>query len=309
MSESIFKRALAAIKGKLAVEPELVPEEKPALSEIAKKAILDSFDKQDELMKRFENGEVSVEEVERGLRRIEIERMAEQSRTESTSTVKLSPSTKAVITRVLAETIPSVAEEPPKRTKSRRFKFDGRIAWAWEVENSVTNMDDLNALLVANKKASEDGQAMAESVFEMMARNSTDETFKKHMDEDGADVPLPSIPYSPYTDEGAAFMVSLAYAWRSMAEEWNMVESQRQKELKDIEAQKRANELSEYLTTSVDAMIKQELERKERDRNDKLDALAGLKLPQRIMIPSHEGSGVSKIAAGISMGQLPKSKF
>lgn len=323
MSESMLKRVLSAIRGKLVEEP--APAE-GHLSKAEQTAILESFAKQDALMERFENEEISVDEVERELRRIEIQRMADQAKAdlgeeEAKSTVKLSASTKAIITKAISEALPTI-EEPPKKSKPkpRRFKFDGRIAWAWEIENSVANMDDLNALLVANKKASEEGQAMAEDQFERMAKFSTDETFKQHMDEDGADVLLPNIPYSPYTDEGAAFMVSLAYAWRSMAEEWNMVELQRQKEQKDKEAKERADELSEYLRTSVDEMIKTELARKEamKDRNDELDARAFERLTVKptdfakifdTSIASEESFGVSKIAAGLRMGQLPKSKF
>lgn len=325
MSESMLKRVLSAIRGKLVEEPELAPKEKEGyLSKAEQAAILESFAKQDALFERFEKDEIGVEEMERGLRRIEIERKADMAKAdlgeeEAKSTVKTSASTKAMITKAISEAI-AAAEEPPKKSKPRRFKFDGRIAWAWEVENSVANTEDLNALLTANKKAAEQGQAMAEEQFERMAKYATEETFKRHMDEDGADVILPNIPYSPYTDEGAAFMVSLAYAWRSMAEEWNMIETQRQKERKDKEAKERADELSEYLRTSVDEMIKTELARKEamKDKSDELDARAFVNLMAKptdfakifdATITPEESSGVSKIAAGLSMGQLPKSKF
>lgn len=215
-------------------------------------------------------------------------------------------------------------ERPPMEPKVKLFKFVGRVGWAWEVENKIIDGDDVNYYLQNFKKANNLGFKMAKQLFEGLARAATENPQRQnHIEEDGIDVILPpeGVPYSPYSEEGTAFMVSLAYSWRSMAQEWNIVEEQRYKEFKDRESKERAAEISEYLTTSVDAMIKQELARKEQDRNDNLDAMAAVNFGTASIkatdfaklfgspVVSEERTGLSKIAAGLAAGDLKKSKF
>lgn len=310
MSESILKRALSAITGLSKRNPE--PEEKKGhFSEEVKAVILETFEKQDALMKRFDDGEIDSEEADRELRRLERERLRRQIDAELRSSMV------TVVSKAVEEYPASSAPESAPREKLRRFKFDGRLAWAWEVENSVPDAAALNELLEQNKGAAEEGQKLAEHLFHMKAIKAERQDFKEHIDEDGADILLPNLPYSPYTDEGAAFMVSMVYAWRGMAEEWNVQEEQRYKELRDKQAKEKADELSKYLASSVDAMIKHELERKS---DDALDAktfnlsTSGIKATDFAKlfgtpVVSEERTGLSKIAAGIAAGDLKKSKF
>lgn len=301
MSESILKRALSAITGLSKRSPE--PEEKKGhFSEEVKAVILETFEKQDALMKRFDDGEIDSEEADRELRRLERERLRRQIDAELRSSMA------TVISKAVEEYPASSAPESPPREKLRRFKFDGRLAWAWEVENSVADAAALNELLEQNKGAAEEGQKLAECLFSFKAAKAQGDQFREHIDEDGADILLPNVPYSPYTDEGAAFMVSLVYAWRGMAEEWNMLEMEERKSARAKQMEEERLHLDKMMEERTRDILAKMAE-KERDGDSAIDAMGFAKIFETKVVSLPEPTGLDKIAAGIAAGQLRKSKF
>lgn len=298
MSESILKKAFAAIASVL--KDETKPEEpKGYFSEEVKAVILDTFEKQDVLMKRFDDGEIDGEEADRELRRLERDRLRRQIDAELRTAIAKD-----------ARAFPAPASAPevvPEKEKLRRFKFDGRLAWAWEVENSVADAGALNELLEQNKAPAEEGQKLAEHLFSIKAARAKGEEFREHIDEDGADILLPNLPYSPYTDEGAAFMVSLVYAWRGMAEEWNLLERE---ERKSARARKMEEERL-YLDKMMEERTRDILAKMaEKEKGDSaIDARGFAKIFETNIVSAPESTGLSKIAAGIAAGDLKKSKF
>lgn len=223
-------------------------------------------------------------------------------------------------------------EEPPAEPKKKIFKHDGRMSWAWEVENSADN-DEINYLLANHEQPVELGRYLAENLFKSVARRaSAGEAKDSYIDEEGTNLLLPHVPYSPYTDEGAAFFISLAYSWRGMAEQWNAQEQDRIKAeaAARMESERKMMEemLAERTNKMIEEMIKGQSERDAKlpNRDDRLDSSAYIKMKQPVdmsikrpadfatifgtsIAPEPESSGISKIAAGISMGQLKKSKF
>lgn len=223
-------------------------------------------------------------------------------------------------------------EEPPAEPKKKIFKHDGRMSWAWEVENSADN-DEINYLLANHEQPVELGRYLAENLFKSVARRaSAGEAKDSYIDEEGTNLLLPHVPYSPYTDEGAAFFISLAYSWRGMAEQWNAQEQDRIKAeaATRMESERKMMEemLAERTNKMIEEMIKGQSERDAKlpDRDDRIDSSAYIKMKQPVdmsikrpadfatifgtsIAPEPESSGISKIAAGISMGQLKKSKF
>lgn len=301
MSESILKRALSAITGLSKRSPE--PEEKKGhFSEEVKAVILETFEKQDALMKRFDDGEIDSEEADRELRRLERERLRRQIDAELRSSMA------TVISKAVEEYPASSAPESPPREKLRRFKFDGRLAWAWEVENSVADAAALNELLEQNKGAAEEGQKLAECLFSFKAAKAQGDQFREHIDEDGADILLPNVPYSPYTDEGAAFMVSLVYAWRGMAEEWNMLEMEERKSARAKQMEEERLHLDKMMEERTRDILAKMAE-KERDGDSAIDARGFAKIFETKVVSLPEPPGLAKIAAGIAAGELKKSKF
>lgn len=206
-------------------------------------------------------------------------------------------------------------EEPPAEPKKKIFKHDGRMSWAWEVENSADN-DEINYLLANHEQPVELGLYLAENLFKSVARRAAaGEAKDSYIDEEGTNLLLPHVPYSPYTDEGAAFFISLAYSWRGMAEQWNAQE----KERIAAEHEKQRDEMAEYMAQQTQKMIKEMTEKSEQmlksPADDKLDAMS-MALPKRFITPDllttpiiAQSSGVSKIAAGLALGELKKSKF
>lgn len=300
MSESILKRALSAITGLSKRNPE--PEEKGYFPEEVKAVILETFEKQDALMKRFDDGEIDSEEADRELRRLERERLRRQIDAELRSSMA------TVISKAVEEYPASSAPESPPREKLRRFKFDGRLAWAWEVENSVPGAAALNELLEQNKGAAEEGQKLAEHLFSIKTVRAKGDQFREHIDEDGADILLPNVPYSPYTDEGAAFMVSLVYAWRGMAEEWNMLEMEERKSARAKQMEEERLHLDKMMEERTRDILAKMAE-KERDGDSAIDARGFAKIFETKVVSLPEPTGLDKIAAGIAAGQLRKSKF
>lgn len=301
MSESILKRAFSAITGLSKRNPE--PEEKKGhFPEEVKAMILETFEKQDALMKRFEDGEIDGDEVEKELRRLERDRLRRQIDAELRSSMA------TVISKAVEEYPASSAPESPPREKLRRFKFDGRLAWAWEVENSVPGAAALNELLEQNKGAAEEGQKLAEYMFGVKTMRSKGEQFREHIDEDGADILLPNVPYSPYTDEGAAFMVSLVYAWRGMAEEWNMLEMEERKSARAKQMEEERLHLDKMMEERTRDILTKMAE-KERDGDSAIDARGFAKIFETKVVSLPEPTGLSKIAAGIAAGDLKESKF
>lgn len=301
MSESILKRALSAITGLSKRSPE--PEEKKGhFSEEVKAVILETFEKQDALMKRFDDGEIDSEEADRELRRLERERLRRQIDAELRSSMA------TVISKAVEEYPASSAPESPPREKLRRFKFDGRLAWAWEVENSVADAAALNELLEQNKGAAEEGQKLAEHLFSIKTVRAKGDQFREHIDEDGADILLPNVPYSPYTDEGAAFMVSLVYAWRGMAEEWNMLEMEERKSARAKQMEEERLHLDKMMEERTRDILAKMAE-KERDGDSAIDARGFAKIFETKVVSLPEPPGLAKIAAGIAAGELKKSKF
>lgn len=248
--------------------------------------------------------------------------ISEPERTEEIDAKEISAAIAEIMTR----------EEPPAEPKKKIFKHDGRMSWAWEVENSADN-DEINYLLANHEQPVELGRYLAENLFKSVARRAAaGEAKDSYIDEEGTNLLLPHVPYSPYTDEGAAFFISLAYSWRGMAEQWNAQEQDRIKAeaAKRMEGERKAMEamLAEQTSKMIEKMVK---EQKERDAkmakgDDIFDSSTYFTMKpsvdMRIKRPEDfaaifgapitsesETSGISKIAAGISMGQLKKSKF
>lgn len=247
--------------------------------------------------------------------------ISEPERTEEIDAKEISAAIAEIMTR----------EEPPAEPK-KIFKHDGRKSWAWEVENSADN-DEINYLLANHEQPVELGRYLAENLFKSVARRAAaGEAKDSYIDEEGTNLLLPHVPYSPYTDEGAAFFISLAYSWRGMAEQWNAQEQDRIKAeaAERMECERKAMEemLAEQTNKMIEKMVK---EQKERDAkmakgDDIFDSSTYITMKpsvdMRIKRPEDfaaifgtpitsesETSGISKIAAGISMGQLKKSKF
>lgn len=300
MSESILKRALSAITGLSKRNPE--PEEKKGhFSEEVKAVILETFEKQDMLMKKFEDGEIDSQTMEKQLHLLERDRLRRQIDAELRSSMA------TVISKAVEEYPASSAPESPPREKLRRFKFDGRLAWAWEVENSVAGVGALNELLEQNKAPTEEGQKLAEHLFSIKAIKAKGKEFREHIDEDGADILLPNVPYSPYTDEGAAFMVSLVYAWRGMAEEWNMLEQEERKSARAKQMEEERFHLEKAMEERTKDILAKMAEKEKGD--SAIDAMGFAKIFETKVVSLPEPTGLSKIAAGIAAGELKKSKF
>lgn len=302
MSESILKRAIEAIAGMSRTERK--PEEKKGhFSEEVKAVILETFEKQDALMKRFDDGEIDGKEADRELQRLERERLRRQVDAELRSSMA------TVISKAVEEYPASSAPESPPKEKLRRFKFDGRLAWAWEVENSVADAAALNDLLEQNKGAAGEGQKLAEYLFSVKAARAKGDQFREHIDEDGADILLPNVPYSPYTDEGAAFMVSLVYAWRGMAEEWNLIDQEERKSAHARQMEEQRLYLDKMMEERTNDMLAKMAEREKRG-DSAIDAMGFAKIFEtKAVVSLPEPTGLSKIAAGIAAGELKKSKF
>lgn len=212
-----------------------------------------------------------------------------------------------------AQAIIEIMAEPTVK----EFRFVGKLGWAWEVENSAGN-DEINDLLRRHKKPVHLGQKLAEQLFKETAERAMGGPAKdSYIDEDGTNLALPVVPFSPYSDQGAAFFISLAYSWRGMAEQWNSQE----KERIDAEKSRQQEEIAEYMAKHTQEMIKQMLEQGDAMKSmadDKADALAFVRKHASPLSPEalgsitptfHESSGLSKIAAGLSMGQLKKSNY
>lgn len=112
-------------------------------------------------------------------------------------------------------------------TNARRFKFVGKMSWAWQVENDLEH-DEINALLRANGRAVAEAEKLALKLFTVVAERAGGAGYHDpYIDVEGADIALNDIPYSPYTEQGAAFFTALAYSWRNMAQQWNEMEESR----------------------------------------------------------------------------------
>ena len=215
------------------------------------------------------------------------------------------------------EAADAIVEIMATEPEVKQYRFVGQLGWAWEVENSADN-DEINYLLANHEQPVELGRYLAENLFKSVARRAAAvEAKDSYIDEEGANLLLPHVPYSPYTDEGVAFMISLAYTWRGMAEEWNAQEKKRVA----AEQEKQRDELAEYeyMAQQTQKMIREMAEKSEQTlkshADDKLDAMS-MALPKRFITPDllttpiiAQSSGVSKIAAGLALGELKKSKF
>ena len=213
-------------------------------------------------------------------------------------------------------------EEPPAEPKKKIFKRDGRMSWAWEVENSADN-DEINYLLANHEQPVELGRYLAENLFKSVARRAAaGEAKDSYIDEEGTNLLLPHVPYSPYTDEGAAFFISLAYNWRAMAEEWNLQEDDRKKEHAHREAaeqqqqqqqqharrEKEQQELANYFSQQTEKMIRETLIKGGRD--DKIDTMPIPEFFKSQILGSFkpESSGIDKIANALAHGALDDLK-
>lgn len=245
--------------------------------------------------------------------------ISEPERTEEIDAKEISAAIAEIMTR----------EEPPAEPKKKIFKHDGRMSWAWEVENSADN-DEINYLLANHEQPVELGRYLAENLFKSVARRAAaGEAKDSYIDEEGTNLLLPHVPYSPYTDEGAAFFISLAYSWRGMAEQWNAQEQDRIKAeaAERMEGERKAMEamLAEQTSKMIEKMVK-ERDAKMAKGDDIFDSSTYITMKPSVdmrikrpedfaaifgapITPESETSGISKIAAGISMGQLEKSKF
>lgn len=206
------------------------------------------------------------------------------------------------------EYLTTPAEDP----SVKRFKFVGKLGWAWEVENSASN-DEINDLLSKHSESVELAATMATNLFREVAERAGASTESSYIDEEGTNLALPSVPYSPYSDQGAAFFISLAYNWRSMAEQWN---EQEQGRIKKQDAERMAREmadkdrqqaeLAQYMKEHSDKMIRDMLLKGEitkyPERDDALDARA-------MIVSTPTTSGIDKIAAALARGELPESKY
>lgn len=116
------------------------------------------------------------------------------------------------------------------------------------------------------------------------------------------------LEHSPYTDEGAAFMVSLVYAWRGMAEEWNMLEMEERKSARAKQMEEEWLHLDKMMEERTRDILAKMAE-KERDGDSAIDAMGFAKIFETKVVSLPEPTGLDKIAAGIAAGQLEKSKF
>lgn len=213
------------------------------------------------------------------------------------------------------EAADAIVEIMATEPEVKQYRFVGKLGWAWEVENSADN-DEIHFLLAKHKKAVNMAAKMAEILFRETAERAMKGTANQsYIDEEGTNLALPPLPFSPYSDPGAAFMISLAYTWRGMAEEWNAQE----KERIAAEQEKQRDEMAEYMAQQTQKMIREMAEKGEKalksPADDKLDAMS-MALPKRFITPDmlattpiSQSSGVSKIAAGLALGELKKSKF
>lgn len=190
--------------------------------------------------------------------------------------------------------------------KLKVVKFVSRMSWAWEVENSCGN-DEINTLLQTHKKAQNLAHKMCVKLFQEVAERAAKSGEDDYIDEDGTNLTLPDVPYSPYSDAGAAFFCALAYNWRGMAQEWNAQQEDRRKEkahLRDIEMAKVRSELDESLQKALMNQLK--------GRDDKIDAItSGILRPETLgsLIVSTPSGGVDKIAAALARGELKKRDY
>lgn len=220
-----------------------------------------------------------------------------------------------------------IAEEAEPMMKE--FRFVGKLGWAWEVENSAGD-DEINDLLRRHKKPANLGQKLAEQLFKETAERAMRVSAKdSYIDEDGTNLALPAVPFSPYSDQGAAFFISLAYSWRGMAEQWNSQERERAKAERDALMEIERKHMEEMLRDQTSKMI-EKMVQEQADRDAKLtgshrleadgyikfappETRLKIKRPEDFaaifgstITPEPELSGISKIAAGLSLGQLKK---
>ena len=210
-----------------------------------------------------------------------------------------------------ADAVAAARKEPEMKV----YKRVSRMSWAWEVENSADS-DEINDLLSTHTLARDKGNAMAIELFERTAKRAgADKNGETYIDIDGTNLPLPYVPYSPYTDEGAAFFISLAYNWRAMAEEWNLQEDDRKKEHAHREAavqharrEKEQRDLAEYFSKQTEKMIRETLLKDGRD--DKIDAMPIPEFFKSQVLGTFkpESSGIDKIANALAHGALDDLK-
>lgn len=191
--------------------------------------------------------------------------------------------------------------------KVKLYKFVSRLGWAWEVENSCGS-DEINDLLQTHKKPQSLAFKMCKKLFQEVAERAAKSGEDDYIDEDGTNLTLPDVPYSPYTDEGAAFFCALAYNWRGMAEEWNAQQADRRKE----KAARRDAEMAE-IGKQLDVNLQKALMNQLKGRDDKVDALTtGVFRPELLgsmIVSTPSSKGIDKIAAALARGELKKRDY
>lgn len=176
---------------------------------------------------------------------------------------------------------------PPRR---REVELKTTVESCWEAENNATG-PEIDALIVNHPHEYARGRNVARKAFEDAKTNG------RVIDEDGTGIVIEHMPWSPFTDEGAAFCIGVVYHWREYSEDWH----EREKHLEGVRM----------------AVLKsraEDLERAEKEKQRQAMEKETVTLSKHMLnygtgiIRMPESSGIAKIAGAIAGGELDKLK-
>lgn len=167
----------------------------------------------------------------------------------------------------------------------------------WLVENKCS-AEEINLLHDNNKMPTIHGHKFASGLHQQQFGKSDD------------DVCFDAIPYSPYSEKGAAFCVAACYEWKTLEDEYQEKEKARQAEEMEREAQRYRETIAKVMDEKVkEAMAGKVWENAAINMKETytVETFRELFQTQPIKLPASDG--ISKIAGALARGELKKSKF
>lgn len=173
---------------------------------------------------------------------------------------------------------------PPRR---HEVWLKTTVESCWEVENNATG-PEIDALIVNYPHEYARGRKVARKAFEDAKTNCRVKTNGRVIDEEGAGIVIEHMPWSPFTDEGAAFCIGVVHHWREYLEVWH----EREKHLEGVRM----------------AVLKARAEDLERAEKETVAFSKHMLNYGTGIIRMPESSGIAKIAGAIASGELDKLK-
>lgn len=178
---------------------------------------------------------------------------------------------------------------PPRR---REVELKTTVESCWEAENNATG-PEIDALIVNHPHEYARGRNVARKAFEDAKTNG------RVIDEDGTGIVIEHMPWSPFTDEGAAFCIGVVYHWREYSEDWH----EREKHLEGVRMavlKSRAEDLERAEKEKQRQALEKEKETVTFSKHMLNYGTGIIRMP--------ESSGIAKIAGAIAGGELDKLK-